>query len=93
MTEAQIVGVDDVRALTGLERNTLILWSDDNRFPKHLKRPYTNSPYRWRRVDVEKWLDPKSQKSDLTEERVREMIQTELIKILRSTAPADRPAH
>lgn len=82
-----LISISEVTELSGVHRKTLLIWSADGRFPKPLKRKKAKDPYHWRRHDVEEWLMPKNTSSAISEERIRELIKSELIAILRSTSP------
>lgn len=84
----KLIGVNEVHALSGIPRKTLLAWASDGRFPKYIKRRYSNAPYLWREAEVMRWLAPQNCTEGLTEEQVKTIVRTELIRLLRSTAPA-----
>ncbi|MFL0802548.1 MAG: hypothetical protein K6L81_02450 [Agarilytica sp.] len=88
-TRNAILQISEVSELTNIGQKSLKQMCSDGRFPKPLKRKHRNTPYRWRRDEVMSYLQPSTQKN-IDDQRLREIIQEELIKILRLTTPASR---
>lgn len=62
----RLLTIDDLAEILSVKRSTII-WhvshSDKSRLPKVTRLPGTRGP-RWRRADVEKWIDAHVEKGD-----------------------------
>ena len=70
-------------SITGLSAKNIKLMAHDGRLPKAIKRMNSNEPYRFKRREIEHWLNGDTE----NKQTIAEVVQQELVKLLRNTAP------